>query len=1266
MPSTTRVLAFVTAVFLVGPIAAAAQTITMSAIPQIGAGLQVGSFSVTLSTGQHGGVTVHIATSDQAIARVSNAFATAGTEFFDVFLPNGSTSIQMWVHALEDTTGTATITASAPGFTSANRPAVVVTPACDLTGVLTSIDTLDPNDVFAVRVGLPNAGGTAVGTPQVVRAGGGLVATVTNSDGAIGQLVTTAVTGQSVTVPIAAGNSQSPGSVALGGVAFDGIGVGPTSISGSVPGFTPMTGATQVVNVTQPIVTIPSPIPNVGAGLMTSSSGFLSASEHGGVMVHVESDNPGAILVSPNVATPGASSFDVFLLNGSTNVSFIVHGVEGMVSAAEITVSAPGFTSASRPASVLQPAVDITGLQLSIDTLDPADPFQVRVGLANAGNTAISIPQSVRTGSPGVTATVASLTPSVGTLITNVETDDTVQVTITAGSSASPASVATGGVAFDGISSGTTIVLAQIPGFIVTTGAAQNVTVTQPTMSIPPLSIVCSGLMGSFTSVGLSASQHGGVTVRIESTDSTIALVSPNTNTPGARFFDTFLANGLTAVSFLVHGVEGALGTPNITASAAGFVGATRPVTIVQPAFDIISLATSIDTIDPNDPFHVRVGLGNPGNTAVIAPQPVRAGSPGLDASVVSSSGGIGELVTSSLTGDSVAVHISAGSSFSPNTVALGGVAFHPLSGGIDTVSASIPGLVATTGATVKVTVTQPTILVNVIGDVGSGLQGGGSSATLSATQHGGVTVLVTSQSPSIALVSPNAATPGDTSFTIFVANGSSNVPFVVHGVENTVGNSTIVVSTPAFASGSGVARIQEPGVDMVNLAGSMDIDDPDDPFVVRVGLKSVAGSQVVAPQFVRAGSPGLTATVVSSVPAVGLLVSTALTDDTLLVSIPAGSSGTPGTVAAGGIAFTGIGVGNTLVSARIPGYFPTGNATVSVTITDLSVAMTPIGKVGAGLQSAAISATLGLAQHGGVTVHVASSNPNVALVSSGFATPGSEFIDVFLPNGSTNLSFFVQGVEDTVAATTITASTPGFASAVRNVDVVQPGVQLEQLVDSLHVEDAADPFVIRVGVPKTDLSEIETSQVIRAGGTPMVATVTCSDVAVGVLHTSIESGASVSVTIPVGQSQSGANVASGGVELEPLLVGEVLVSAAITGVGQLQSSASGCVVWGVPDPTPVPTTPLELTLAQNIPNPFNPTTRIAFALPTTARVTVSIFDVHGRLVTTLVDQTMPPGPAEVLWNGRDARGVQASSGVYFYKLTAGPRSLTKKMVMVK
>jgi len=91
-----------------------------------------------------------------------------------------------------------------------------------------------------------------------------------------------------------------------------------------------------------------------------------------------------------------------------------------------------------------------------------------------------------------------------------------------------------------------------------------------------------------------------------------------------------------------------------------------------------------------------------------------------------------------------------------------------------------------------------------------------------------------------------------------------------------------------------------------------------------------------------------------------------------------------------------------------------------------------------------------------------------------------------------------------------------------------------------------------------------------------------------------------------------------------------------------------------------------ELALHQNRPNPFNPTTTISFTLPEKVRVTLSICDVQGRLVRTLVDEVVGDGYQERIWDGKDARGNPVSSGVYFYRLTAGDKTLTKKMVLAR
>jgi hypothetical protein len=93
---------------------------------------------------------------------------------------------------------------------------------------------------------------------------------------------------------------------------------------------------------------------------------------------------------------------------------------------------------------------------------------------------------------------------------------------------------------------------------------------------------------------------------------------------------------------------------------------------------------------------------------------------------------------------------------------------------------------------------------------------------------------------------------------------------------------------------------------------------------------------------------------------------------------------------------------------------------------------------------------------------------------------------------------------------------------------------------------------------------------------------------------------------------------------------------------------------------------PDAAVLKQNYPNPFNPTTTIRFDLPRPAHVKLSIYNVKGELVATLVDRHMTEGRKELSWAGRDGGGRSVASGVYFYRLTAGDFVQTKKMVLLR
>ena len=108
-----------------------------------------------------------------------------------------------------------------------------------------------------------------------------------------------------------------------------------------------------------------------------------------------------------------------------------------------------------------------------------------------------------------------------------------------------------------------------------------------------------------------------------------------------------------------------------------------------------------------------------------------------------------------------------------------------------------------------------------------------------------------------------------------------------------------------------------------------------------------------------------------------------------------------------------------------------------------------------------------------------------------------------------------------------------------------------------------------------------------------------------------------------------------------------------ITGVKNAQTSpVANEDIGEVPD---------GFLLAQNYPNPFNPSTSIRFNLPQAGHVTLTIYDLFGRAVATVVNGQTPAGSHEVAF---DARGL--ASGFYVYRLHAGRFSETKTMTLIK
>jgi hypothetical protein len=93
---------------------------------------------------------------------------------------------------------------------------------------------------------------------------------------------------------------------------------------------------------------------------------------------------------------------------------------------------------------------------------------------------------------------------------------------------------------------------------------------------------------------------------------------------------------------------------------------------------------------------------------------------------------------------------------------------------------------------------------------------------------------------------------------------------------------------------------------------------------------------------------------------------------------------------------------------------------------------------------------------------------------------------------------------------------------------------------------------------------------------------------------------------------------------------------------------------------------PMQAQLEQNFPNPFNPNTTIDFQLNEACRVLLTIYDLNGRHVATLVEQDQPAGLYHIKWSGKDNDGMMVPTGIYIYRLQIPSQTILKKMIFIR
>ena len=177
------------------------------------------------------------------------------------------------------------------------------------------------------------------------------------------------------------------------------------------------------------------------------------------------------------------------------------------------------------------------------------------------------------------------------------------------------------------------------------------------------------------------------------------------------------------------------------------------------------------------------------------------------------------------------------------------------------------------------------------------------------------------------------------------------------------------------------------------------------------------------------------------------------------------------------------------------------------------------------------------------------------------------------------------------------------------------------------------------------------TNSILWANSAPTEPEIRRQSGAITIRNSDVQGG------IPSGVTDGGGNI-----NADPLFVNPSMGDYHLQGGSPARDM--GAFPWPVAviEQDPVP----RFYLWQNHPNPFNPSTAIHFSLSDAGLVSLAVYDVNGRLVRTLVDNTLANGQYEIVWNGTDDMGWNVASGVYLCRLIFHERALTGKMTLVR
>jgi hypothetical protein len=1117
--------------------------------PPVGAGLQ-NDYEVVLSTAASQAGTVTLTTSTPSFCALgpTDTGPFSSTATVSVSMPLGQKRAPFVVQGLKVGTCTVTPAINLPGYQSVPQDIDVVQPAFRIISLPPSIGSQAANDQFNVEIGVPLQDRRVGVNPQLqdvqpaLYGGPGVPVNVCSSDPLVGKIVGADPVTGCRPIWISAGAYESSDTDQNNNLAFDPVGNDPQARSTTVSATSPPDAVPQFYPAAQ-AVTVRNVVPSVpdhrlGSGLQDLYVLSLNRTLATATTFTITSLDQAACLLAVHETDTGQGSIPISILPNTSRAYFYIHAVAAFIGSCDLTIttSADGISEGYATIPIVNPAAQIINLDPTVSTQSPPDPFNVEIGVPGPRRVSLSDVQDASVDGSGIPLVVCH--SGVGS-VNGVSNGCLPPVIVPPDASQTLANA----LVFNPghVPGPADIWVLGPPYFVHIRNDHIHITVAATTVTVPPHK-VGAGLQDAFQLV-LSRTLAQSYTFNVSTDTPNVCQVAlhPADCGSGVSPIGVPIPAGHSRAAFYVQAMESVIDTCHLLLTAPAGSGVTSGeafIPIVQPALRIVNLDTSLSSQSKPEAFNVEVGVPTKHLGTLADVQAVRACGPGVSVNVCNYippppaaevgtivgevNGCLPILIIQQSTPTRLAPPIqSPPVYYDPEHVY-----------GSTIITADAPGFIRTDAGSKDVTVAARVVGVHPH-QLGAGLQDQ-FALRLNATLSQSITITVKSNDTGICKVALNSTNDGTDSVGVTIPKGRTLAYFYIQGMEDVIDTCQLSLTPP---NGSGVAPgmayipAVEPGLQIVNLGGTIKTTAADDGFNVLVGIPgSKLGSLVDTTQVARHGGPGLALKVCNTIPPspgpeIGSIVGEG-PDGCLPVTIQAMKGGTLGGV----LAFhPGTITGTTTVYASAPDLISTDAASKDVTVSAATVSLSGPDAVGAGLEDTFTVTVNPKAPSGGLPITLKSCTPSVCLVAKNEDTAapltydqnGCQVYSTSIAKGHTYIHFAIQALENVSDDCIVTAESSDvrYAPDELIVPIVQPGLRIRGLDPTTTVAAKDDPFNVDTGVPKASQADLRLVQSVRPGGPGLTVQVCSTDSTVALLKSGATESGCVTAPVPTGSS---------------------------------------------------------------------------------------------------------------------------------------------------